>query len=124
MMMSAFIASLYVVIGSFDSLVTFLGVIPYQLLNVQLYSLMPRRYFGIFLLTVLGIFILRRRGKAVDPWSRTWTFNPVKFCVFSAFLVVRGIVTDPMQGLTNFILVVIGWGVFRSVSARELASGR
>ena len=64
--------------------------------------------------------MLRRRRKARDDSYKTWIFNPLMFCVFSAFLIIRGIITDPMQGLTIFVLTVIGWAVFKRVSAREL----
>lgn len=104
MIMNASIATLYVVVGTFDSLVTFVGISEYSF----------------FLLAVLGIFILRRRGKALNKRDKTWTFNPVIFCAFSAFLVIRGIITDPIQGLIIFSLAVIGWAMFRRVSAAGL----
>lgn len=68
--------------------------------------------------------MLRFRGKAIDKRYKTWTFNPIIFCVFSVFIVIRGIVTDPLQGLAIFMLAVIGWGVLRRVSARELVLSR
>lgn len=76
--------------------------------------------YSFFLLAVLGIFILRRRGKALNKRDKTWTFNPVIFCAFSVFLVIRGIITDPIQGLIIFSLAVIGWAMFRRVSAAGL----
>ena len=68
--------------------------------------------------------MLRFRGKAVDERYKTWTLNPVIFCVFSASIIMRGVITDPLQGLAIFILAVVGSGVFRRVSAHELVWSR
>lgn len=61
-----------------------------------------------FFLAVLGVFILRRQGNPSDSGFRTWTANPIIFCILSAFLVVRGIITDPIQGLVLIVLTIIG----------------
>lgn len=97
MTMNACIASFYIIIGTFDSLVTFIGISEYIF----------------FLLAVLGIFILRRRENALDRSYRTWTFNPVIFCVFSSLILMRGIVTDPIQGFAVLFLTLVGWAVFK-----------
>ena len=55
----------------------------------------------------------RRRGKTHERSYGTPTFNPVIFCVFSSFIVIRGVITDPIQGLAILILTLIGWAVFR-----------
>lgn len=95
MVMNASIASFYIMIGTFDTLVTFIGISEYIF----------------FLLASLGIFILRRRD--LNQSYRTWTFNPIIFCVFSSLILVRGIVTDPFQGLAVFFITLIGWAVFK-----------
>ncbi|MCJ1353905.1 MAG: Y+L amino acid transporter [Icmadophila ericetorum] len=96
MVMNASIASFYVLIGTFDSLVTFVGISEY--------------FF--FLLSVMGLFILRRNTDSTSQY-RTWTINPVTFCLVSGFLVVRGLLTDPLQGAALFTLIAIGWLIFR-----------
>ena len=65
-----------------------------------------------FLLSVMGLFILRRNTDSTSQY-RTWTINPVTFCLVSGFLVVRGLLTDPLQGAALFTLIAIGWLIFR-----------
>ena len=65
-----------------------------------------------FFLSVLGIFILRRRKNALPRRYRASTFNPVIFCVFSGVILLRGVVTDPVQGLALFFLTLIGWVLY------------
>ena len=72
-----------------------------------------------FLITVLGIFFIRRRA-GFHTSHRTWTINPIVFCAFSAFLVVRGIISDSKQGLMILILAIIGLVIYRLHFAREL----
>lgn len=77
--------------------------------------------YAFFLLAALGLFILRRRRREVSsPHTRpstytyrTRTCNPVIFCLFSTLILVRGVVTDPSQGLAVFFLTLIGWAVFK-----------
>jgi L-type amino acid transporter 6 len=64
-----------------------------------------------FFLAVLGIYQIRRQD--VGSNYRTWTLNPIIFCVVSGFIVLRGIVTDPVQGGAIAALVGVGWAVFR-----------
>lgn len=97
MIMNTCIASFYIVIGTFDSLVTFIGISEYLF----------------FLLAALGIFVLRRRENALNRSYRTWTFNPIIFCVFTSIILVRGIVTDPIQGFAVFFVTLVGWIVFK-----------
>ena len=117
MVMNACITSFYILIGTFDSLVTFIGK------WLSLSSIMDRKIiakapvgiseYSFFLLAVLGIFILRRGVSSLVSEYRTWTFNPVIFCIFSTLLLVRGVITDPAQGFAIFFVTLIGWAVFK-----------
>ena len=65
------------------------------------------------LLAALKTLILRRRENALDWSYRTWTFKPVVFCVFSSFILIRGVVTDPIQGFATLFLTLSGWALFK-----------
>ena len=63
---------------------------------------------------MLGVFILRRRQDGLKSQTyQTWTINPACFCVFSSYVVVRGIITNPFQGLAIVVLILMGAGIFR-----------
>lgn len=114
--MNTCIASFYIVIGTFDSLVTFIGIS--QLIHGKDEGIDTKNLAGIseylfFLLAALGIFVLRRRENALNRSYRTWTFNPIIFCVFTSIILVRGIVTDPIQGFAVFFVTLVGWIVFK-----------
>ena len=114
MMMNSFLAGIYIIVGTFNGLVTFVG----EAFRDQGFRNLLQPFLGIseyifFFLAVLGVFVLRRGGKCIDQLHRTWTFNPVIFCVSSFFIVVRGIITDPLQGLALLIFTLAGWAWFR-----------
>jgi hypothetical protein len=64
-----------------------------------------------FFLAVLGIYQIRRQDVGTE--YRTWTLNPFIFCLVSGFIVMRGIVTDLVQGGAIAALVGLGWVFFR-----------
>jgi hypothetical protein len=61
----------------------------------------------------LGIVVVRSKATASTASYRTYTFNPVVFCVVSGFLVVRGVITDVLQGVAIFSVGALGWLVYR-----------
>ena len=71
-----------------------------------------------FFLAVLGIYKIRRAGVSTD--YRTWTINPVVFCFVSGFIVLRGVVTDLLQGAAIGALVVVGWIIFKWKFAKRV----
>jgi hypothetical protein len=71
-----------------------------------------------FFLAVLGIYQIRRQDVGTE--YRTWTLNPAIFCLLSGFIVLRGVVNDPMQGGVIAALVGIGWMVFRWKYRKEI----
>jgi hypothetical protein len=86
MLLSALLTCVYILTGTFRSLLAFIGITEYL----------------IFLLTVLAIFRLRLHpppscSPAVKPAIatiyRTNVANPIVFCVLSVFLVGTGMVT-------------------------------
>ena len=80
--------------------------------------------YTFFLMATVGIFILRRRypphhntttttTTTTNVPHRTYTFIVIIFCIFATCLVVRGVITDPMQGVAIFVLGLLAWIVFR-----------
>ena len=79
--------------------------------------------YTFFLLATVGIFILRRRppprhNTITTPTTnnvpyRTYTIFVIVFCTFATCLVVRGVITDPMQGVAICVLGLAAWIVFR-----------
>ena len=118
MMMNGCIASFYIIIGTFDSLVTFIGTVhPSRMAKASIQKILNLKLgiseYIFFLLAALGIFILRHRESAANRSYRTWTCNPIIFCLFSTLILIRGIVTDPTQGLAVFFLTLVGWAVYK-----------
>ena len=116
--MNGCIASFYIIIGTFDSLVTFIGTVhPSRMTKASIQKLLNLKLgiseYIFFLLAALGIFILRHRESAPNRSYRTWTCNPIIFCLFSTLILIRGIVTDPTQGLTVLFLTLVGWAVYK-----------
>lgn len=71
-----------------------------------------------FLLCTIGIFIIRRREKADNSERqrlayRTWIGNPIIFSAVSGFIVLRGILSDYLQGLAIVFVLGIGCVIFR-----------
>ena len=66
-----------------------------------------------FLLAVLGLFRLRQSRPYSDSAYKTRTANLVVFCIFSGLLVIRGVITDPLQGVVIVVLALIGLALFR-----------
>ncbi|KAI0129942.1 large neutral amino acids transporter small subunit 1 [Xylariales sp. AK1849] len=102
LLLNGTMASFYVLIGSFNGLVTFIGIAEY--------------FF--FLMSVLGILVLREaeKNKANGPVSKynTWIGNPIIFAVVSSLLILRGIITEPFQGLAILLVGLLGLAVFYS----------
>ncbi|KAN0072291.1 large neutral amino acids transporter small subunit 1 [Elaphomyces granulatus] len=107
MLLNAILTSIYVLIGTFRGLLTFVGITEYL----------------IFILTVLALFRLRLHPPTPpsSPMAvkfprvtvyRTNIVNPVIFCVLSTFLVGRGVVTEAAQGgalIAVFGLLWVFW---------------
>jgi L-type amino acid transporter 6 len=118
-------ASIYVLVGSFNGLVTFIG--NYPLSASWLPLLRPAdqatntitgiaEYF-FFLMSVLGILVLRRAerfkpGGAGSGKHNTWIGNPIIFATVSGLLILRGVIAEPLQGLAILLVGLLGLVVF------------
>jgi L-type amino acid transporter 6 len=108
MVFNALVASVYVLIGTFGALLTFAGRSSQTSSIVILTMSQGITEYLFFFFAVLGVFILRTRSHREEAIHRTWSLNPVIFCFVSGFLVVRGISTDPLQGLTLLVIILVG----------------
>jgi amino acid transporter len=92
MLLNAAITAVYILIGSFDTLVTFYGVAGYTF------------YFQ----TVLGLIILRVREPDLERPYKTWITTPIIFCCVSLFLLSRAVFAEPVQTLLVIAFMVVG----------------
>ncbi|KAL2290574.1 hypothetical protein FJTKL_15621 [Diaporthe vaccinii] len=86
----------YVVVGEFDTLLTFYGVAGYSF------------YF----LTVLALIVLRVREPNLERPYRTWITTPIIFCCVSLFLLSRAVFAEPLQTLLVIAFVSAGVPVY------------
>ncbi|KAH7411704.1 large neutral amino acids transporter small subunit 2 [Phaeosphaeria sp. MPI-PUGE-AT-0046c] len=92
MVLNAALTAVYILIGSFDTLVTFYGVAGYTF------------YFQ----TVLGLIILRVREPDLERPYKTWITTPIIFCCVSLFLLSRAVFAEPLQTLLVVAFMVVG----------------
>ncbi|KAK9461705.1 amino acid permease-domain-containing protein [Lipomyces oligophaga] len=92
----ALIAAVYILIGEFETLVTFYGIAGYVF------------YF----LIVLGLILLRFRQPLLPRPYRTFILTPVVFCCVALFLISRGIFSAPLEALSVFLFVALGVPVY------------
>ncbi|CAO1604192.1 hypothetical protein XANCAGTX0491_007757 [Xanthoria calcicola] len=90
---NSLLTALYILTGSFQTLITFYGVAGYSF------------YF----LTVLGLIVLRIKEPHLERPYRTWISTPIIFCCVSLFLLSRAVFARPFQ--TIVVLVFVGAGV-------------
>ena len=109
MVLNAGLTAVYILTGSFDSLVTFYGVAGYTF------------YF----LTVLGLIVLRVREPDLERPYKCWIATPIIFCCVSLFLLSRAIFAKPLQALVVVAFIAVGVPLYwwRVGSKRE-RSGR
>lgn len=70
----------------------------------------------IFFSSAVGLIILRQRDNRA-PAARvaeykTWLINPVIFSAISGLLVVRGVISEPLQGAAILLVAVFGVAFF------------
>jgi hypothetical protein len=75
-----------------------------------------------FFFAACGVFVLRRRPGHLKPDNRTFSFNPVIFCVVSGFLVLRGIITAPIQGIALLFCIFLGLVVRKFLGQGEITN--
>lgn len=91
LLLNFILTAIYVVIGTFQTLLTFYGVAGYLF------------YF----LTVLGLLVLRVQEPHLERPYRCWITTPIIFCCVSLFLLSRSVFSQPWisLGLLPFLLV-------------------
>lgn len=92
MVLNAALTAVYILVGSFDTLVTFYGVAGYAF------------YFQ----TVLGLIILRVREPDLERPYKTWITTPIIFCCVSLFLLSRAVFAEPIQTLLVLAFMIVG----------------
>lgn len=92
MALNAVLTAVYILIGSFDTLVTFYGVAGYSF------------YF----LAVLGLIILRVKEPTLERPYKTWITTPFIFCCVSLFLLSRAVFAEPIQTLLVLAFMLAG----------------
>ncbi|KAJ4396507.1 hypothetical protein N0V93_000726 [Gnomoniopsis smithogilvyi] len=98
LLLNGILAAFFVIMGSFNGLVTLIGLAEYSC----------------FLAAVVGLLLMRRREVAemTTHRHRTWIGNPLIFTSVSAFLVLRAVITDPLQGLAIVSVLASGVAAF------------
>lgn len=86
----------YVIVGEFNTLLTFYGVAGYTF------------YF----LTVLALIVLRAREPELERPYKTWITTPIIFCCVSIFLLSRAVISQPLQTLIVVAFVAAGVPVY------------
>lgn len=90
------ITTIYVLVGEFDTLLTFYGVAGYTF------------YF----LTVLALIVLRVKEPELERPYKTWITTPIIFCCVSLFLLSRAVFSEPIQTLIVVGFVAAGVPVY------------
>ncbi|RDI79191.1 hypothetical protein Vi05172_g10828 [Venturia inaequalis] len=96
MLLNASLTAAYVLVGEFDTLLTFYGVAGYTF------------YF----FTVLGLIVLRVREPHLERPYKTWITTPIIFCCVSLFLLSRAVFAQPLQTLIVIGFVAAGVPVY------------
>lgn len=96
LILSATIASVYILLGNFRALLTFNGL----------------GEFTFFFLTVLGAIVLRIREPKLPRPYKPLIVAPVAFLLVSGFVVARGAAFAPAQALVLLALWLLGVGYY------------
>ncbi len=108
MILNACLTAGYVIVGEFETLLTFYGVAGYTF------------YF----ITVLGLIVLRVKEPNLERPYRTWITTPIIFCCVSLFLLSRAVFAEPVQTVIVVAFVIAGvpvyfWRVRRRTGPRK-----
>ncbi|KAI0205379.1 amino acid/polyamine transporter I [Astrocystis sublimbata] len=111
LLLNWFLTSAFILAGSFSSLLNLIEMIK----------------FFCYMMSVLGIFILRSRmdvpprigSQPTQRTYRTWTGNPIIFASVSFLLIARGAISAPLEVPTIFCIGVIALAsLYRLYSSR------
>lgn len=112
MVLNALLTTVYILIGSFATLLTFYGVAGYTF------------YF----LTVLGLIVLRVKEPTLERPYKCWISTPIIFCCVSLFLLSRAMVRRPFQTIIVVVFVAAGipvwyWKIRKGGKGKALENG-
>lgn len=121
-MFNALIACPYIILGTFGPLVTMSGnaysISPFFPSMINWHQHCKPRFTNcptkgiagyVFLfLSVLGVLILRVRQPSLKRPYKTLIWAPIFFSLFSAFIIVRGLIFSPVQGSLLAVLMAFG----------------
>jgi solute carrier family 7 (L-type amino acid transporter), member 9/15 len=93
MLFNSAVTVIYIVLGTFGSLVTFIGIAEY----------------AFFFLTVLGLLVLRFKEPHLSRPYRPYTIFPAIFTIASLFLVLRGSFEAKVQAAILLVLLLTGF---------------
>ena len=96
MLFNAILCAAYIVVGEFGTLVTFSGGAGYTF----------------YIVTELGLIVLRVREPYLERPYRTWISTPIIFCCVSLFLLSRAIFAKPAQTLIVIAFIAAGVPVY------------
>ncbi|OCF36591.1 L-methionine transporter [Kwoniella heveanensis BCC8398] len=87
------LASVFVVVGGgFRAILNFVSVASWTF----------------YLLTVLGLLVLRVKEPHLDRPYRTWLITPIVFCLVASFLMLMPIFAAPIEAIAAFIFIGAG----------------
>lgn len=96
LLLQAAITIVFILVGEFDSLVTFYGVAGYSF------------YF----LSVFGVIVLRVKEPNLERPYKTFITTPVMFCCVALFLVSRSIFEKPIQSVFVACFIISGLPIY------------
>lgn len=77
--------------------------------------------FLFYFLSILGIFSIRKEYK-IPKKQRTYTVNPVAFCLVSFFICARGILNEPLQGVAIAAAFLVAFLYYRNFYLPSVAA--
>ncbi|WVF72013.1 hypothetical protein IAT40_006825 [Kwoniella sp. CBS 6097] len=77
-----------------------------------------------YLLTVLGLLVLRVKEPHLDRPYRTWLITPVVFCLVASFLLLMPIFAAPIEAIAAFMFIGAGIPMYYLTARSYSESGR
>jgi amino acid transporter len=96
LLLQAATTAFFVLVGEFQTLLTFYGVAGYIF----------------FFLSVFGVIVLRIREPDLERPYKTWITTPIMFCCVALFLVSRTIFEKPLEAFFALAFIAAGCPIF------------
>lgn len=128
LLLNGMLTSLFILVGSFAGLLSLIGCTSLLLL---LYNnvcggtnlVLEMTKFFCYMMSVLGMFIIRRRAELhpIHSMYRTWVGNPVIFASVSGVLIVRGALSaPPLRGPLILLIGILALAIlYRSFTSHS-----